>query len=111
MIKTSLFCLLLIIIIPFKTIGINQNIKFKHITVEDGLSVSWVHTIVQDSCGFIWVGTHNGLNRYDGYTFVTYKNNINDKNCISNNSIKCLLEDSKGNFWIGTNKNLNRYQK
>ena len=51
-------------------LGQSQSVKFKHITVDNGLSQSWVRCITQDKTGFLWVGTDNGLNRYDGYNFA-----------------------------------------
>jgi PAS domain S-box-containing protein len=88
-----------------------QNIRFKHLTIDNGLSQSWVHSIVQDKYGFMWVGTDDGLNRYDGYNFRVYKNNIRNKYSISSSSIMTLFNDSRGNLWIGTKQGLNLYDR
>ncbi len=64
-----------------------KDIQFKHLTTDDGLSQSWVHSIIQDKYGFMWIGTEDGLNRYDGHSFRIYKNNFRDQYSISNNGI------------------------
>lgn len=81
----------------------SQNIKFKRITNENGLSAVTVKSIFQDSKNFIWIGTQDGLNRFDGYHFKTFKNNPRDKNSISSNDINCFYEDKAGIIYIGTN--------
>lgn len=84
-------------------------IRFKHYTTDEGLSQNMVDCIMKDSRGFIWVGTWNGLNRFDGYNFTVYKENSQDKKTISNNFVYDLCEDKFGNIWIGTNNGLNNY--
>ncbi len=79
-----------------------QSLKFKHLTVKDGLSNNKVNTVIQDQYGFMWFGTDDGLNRYDGYNFKIFRNNPEDSTSISDNSIWALTEDSKGNIWVGT---------
>ncbi len=90
-------------------IGQNSLVKVTHLSLEAGLSQSNVRCILQDKTGFLWIGTQDGLNRYDGYNFRVFKNNPNDANSISDNMITCLLEDKKGFLWIGTLDGLNRY--
>lgn len=86
------------------------NLKFEHISMEDGLSMNPVMGIVQDNNGYLWFGTADGLNRYDGYNFVVYRHNEYDSTSISDNFITCLLKDYNGNLWIGThNEGVNRY--
>ena len=83
---------------------------FKSLTVEKGLSSSDVNCLIQDKLGFIWIGTDNGLNRYDGSEIKVYRNKQNNSNSISDNSIWSLYEDRKGNIWIGTKGGiLNKY--
>ena len=83
---------------------------FQHITSRDGLPVNDVATIFQDSHGFIWIGTANGLSRYDGYTFTTFRHNQNDPNSLSHNHVRTIIEDDEGMLWIGTeNGGLNRF--
>src|SRR6266702_1133369 len=87
------------------------QIKFEHIGTREGLSQININCIIQDSRGFMWVGARNGLNRYDGYKFVTYRYDSKNANTISNNMIVDLAEDSKGNIWIATQNGLNRYDR
>lgn len=84
------------------------NINFQSITIDDGLSQSLAEYIYQDSLGYIWIGTNDGLNRYNGNEFKVYKNIKNDENTISNNMISSLVEDSNKNLWIGTDGGLNK---
>lgn len=86
--------------------------QFKQIKLEEGLSQSSIYCMLQDKKGFIWFGTANGLNRYDGYSFKVYANDPLDTTSISDNSILSLLEDSEGYIWIGTTDGvLNRYDR
>lgn len=86
------------------------GIEFGKISLEQGLSQSTVTSIVQDARGFMWFGTQDGLNRYDGYNIKVFLHNPDDSNSISDNGIWCLLSDSRGDLWIGTERGgLNRY--
>lgn len=78
------------------------SMRFDHFTVEDGLSQNSVECILQDRKGFLWFGTNDGLNRYDGYRFLVYKHNPQDPTTLSNNNILSLYEDSDGDLWVGT---------
>lgn len=78
------------------------EIKFSHLSVAEGLSQSGVRAILQDKTGFMWFGTQDGLNRYDGYQFTVYRNQPGNPNTLSNNYITALCEDKAGNIWIGT---------
>ncbi len=88
---------------------IGQNILFRHLTVENGLSQNAVMAIAQDKRGFLWHGTRYGLNRYDGTHFKVYKNSPNNNNSISDNLINALLVDDEGILWVGTSNGLNKY--
>jgi ligand-binding sensor domain-containing protein/signal transduction histidine kinase len=88
----------------------NCVLRFDQISIEEGLSQSSVHVILQDSRGFMWFGTQDGLNRYDGYTFKTYKPYPDEPNSLSDRWILSLLEDKDGYLWIGTRLGgLNRF--
>jgi ligand-binding sensor domain-containing protein len=78
------------------------NIKFENISTKEGLSQSSPNCIIQDTRGIIWIGTEDGLNKYDGYNFTVYKPEVNNPGSISNNRIKCILESGDGILWIGT---------
>jgi ligand-binding sensor domain-containing protein len=75
-----------------------QSYNFFHFNKNDGLSHNQVHCILQDSRGFIWVGTTSGLNRHDGNNFRVFKQNTNDPNSLSENNIFHIFEDSQGNL-------------
>ncbi len=79
---------------------------FVHLTVEQGLSQSTVQTIVQDHVGFLWFGTEEGLNRYDGYGFVVFKHDPHDPHSLPDNIVSALFEDSRHRLWIGTEHGL-----
>lgn len=85
-----------------------QNLKFKHINVENGLSNSTIECIFQDSRGFIWFGTRDGLNRYDGNEITVFKS-TGKAGSLSDNFIRCILEDQDKNLWIGTSNGLNKF--
>ncbi|MFN3693547.1 MAG: two-component regulator propeller domain-containing protein [Ignavibacterium sp.] len=90
----------------------NQDYKFTHLKIEDGLSQSTVYSIIQDKKGFMWFGTGNGLNKYDGYKFFIYSNNPSDSTSISDNGIISMIEDHEGIIWIGTSAgNINRFDR
>ncbi|WP_282133481.1 two-component regulator propeller domain-containing protein [Cellulophaga baltica] len=79
-----------------------NSLKFEHLNTENGLSQSDVNTIFQDDNGFMWFGTHDGLNRYDGYNFTVFKPNPENPHSISSNLIWKIIDDDQGNLWIGT---------
>ncbi|QNL50548.1 histidine kinase [Olivibacter sp. SDN3] len=80
----------------------SQPYYFKHYQVEGGLSNNAVICSMQDSKGFMWFGTRDGLNRFDGYSFKVFRRDARDSLQIGNNYIHSLFEDSSGNIWVGT---------
>ena len=94
-----------------QTLSGRENVKFTHITTGDGLSQSTVTCILKDKYGFMWFGTEDGLNKYDGYRFTIYRNNLSDKSSVAGNSISALYEDKAGNLWIGSKGGLSRYNR
>lgn len=85
---------------------LGQRILFNSFNTDNGLSGSQVYSLLQDKTGFIWIGTDNGLNRFDGKEFKVFKKQPNDKNSISDNSIWALFEDKDGIIWIGTKEGI-----
>lgn len=79
----------------------NRDVKIERISVDHGLSHNGVRFTFQDSHGFLWFGTENGLNRYDGYDFKVFKDS--DQNLLADEWNTAMVEDSLGNLWIGTN--------
>lgn len=80
----------------------NPSIRFERIGIEEGLSQNSVTAILQDSQGFLWFGTQDGLNRYDGYTFTIYRPDVDKPTAISDRWVTALAEDSNGTLWVGT---------
>jgi len=87
-----------------------QDYYFKHYKVESGLSHNSVVTTLQDHRGFMWFGTKDGLNRFDGYTFKMFSHNPEDSTSVSSNKIWSLVE-YKDRLWVGTDNGLNMYDE
>ena len=85
-----------------------KNINFKRITVEDGLSQTTVEYMFQDSKGYVWIGTDDGLNKYNGDKFEIYRYKADGENSISANYISAIIEDDEENIWVGTSIGLNK---
>ncbi|MFL9832164.1 two-component regulator propeller domain-containing protein [Flavobacterium sp. ST-87] len=92
-------------------VSYSQGYSVRFLDVSDGLSNNSITTIYQDKEGYMWFGTYDGLNRYDGYNFKIFRNEINNPNSISNNTIYSLEGDSSRNIWIGGNKGASVYDK
>ncbi|MEP6684035.1 MAG: two-component regulator propeller domain-containing protein [Parafilimonas sp.] len=86
-----------------------QFYYFRNYQVNDGVSSNTITCIMQDSKGFMWFGTRNGLNRFDGSSFKIFRNDINDPQSIGSNSILCLYEDKNEHTWVGTYKGVYVY--
>lgn len=91
--------------------GAQQLSSFTSLTVENGLAQNSVMAIAQDSVGFIWLGTRNGVNRYDGYRFKTYNRNTRYANNSEQGETTSLLTDFTGTLWEGNSKGLYRYNR
>ncbi len=78
-----------------------QTRTFDYLTIDEGLSNNTIYAILEDRDGFVWLGSRDGLNRFDGYECTLYKSNAQDPQSLSDNRIQCLYEDKKGNIWIG----------
>ena len=100
-----------LIIFPGLVFSQIHGIRFEHIGTREGLSQVNVNCIIQDSRDFMWVGTRNGLNRYDGYKFITYRYDSKNDNSLSNNLITDIAEDREGNIWIATQSGLNNFNR
>ncbi len=118
----NILCRLLILLLIFSitTVGNATShpqpkvfispIEFDHLSLEDGLSQATVSCMIQDSQGFMWFGTEDGLNRFDGYTFKVYRNIQDDPTSLTDSWVNAIYEDSQGFLWLGTEGGgLNRF--
>jgi ligand-binding sensor domain-containing protein len=97
------FCIVALLLSAcFTDFAQHPELRFKHLTVEDGLSQSTVRAIFQDKAGFMWFGTDIGISKYDGNDFTVYKYDAADTAGIPSNFIIEIFEDSYGKFWVGT---------
>ena len=106
LLKKASFLFTALVICVFSAYSQNVNVRFNHITTDNGLSQNTIEDIFKDSRGFVWFATRNGLNRYDGYSFKIYKAE-NSEHGLSCNFVHSICEDLEGNLWIGTEDGLN----
>jgi signal transduction histidine kinase/ligand-binding sensor domain-containing protein len=100
--------LMLILLFVLAGLHAQTDIRFKRITINDGLSLSSVYCIYQDSKGFMWFATEDGLNKYDGRNFTIYNHTPSESNSLSHKWIENILEDRYGNFWLSSRHGLTR---
>lgn len=81
-----------------------QSLRFRHLSINEGLSQNTVRSIVQDQQGYMWIGTVDGLNKYDGHTVTTYYNHRSDPTSLSDNEVLALLADRSGKLWVTTGR-------
>jgi len=106
--KTALFLLLIGVAVAFR---MPEFIHFNYLTTKDGLSQNSINSIIQDLDGYIWIGTQDGLNCYDGYTFKVYRPDPNEPMSLKYTSITTLSVDKRGMLWIGSDAGLCRMHK
>lgn len=87
------------------------SMRFFHLTIADGLSHNMVRAIVQDPQGFLWFGTQDGLNRYDGYSFAIFRHLRSDPHSLVHNTVQALAVDSRGVLWVGTVGGIDRFDR
>jgi len=100
-----------LIILSLFSIGqtlFGQSVHFNTVSLKEGLSQNTITSMVQDDRGYIWMGTSDGLNRFDGYEFIVFRNSKGDSTTLSSSLISCLYLDTEGMLWVGTNVGLNR---
>jgi len=110
-IKIRYYFFLCFLFLPSHIFTQNRKLEFEHLTTKDGLSQSTVSCILQDSKGFMWFGTQDGLNKYDGYTFTIYQHDPDNPESITSSVIFEITEDSRGNLWIGTENGLDLFDR
>ena len=110
--RVKLFLILVFIGLSSSLFAQNQQLHFDHLGTADGLSELNPNCIMQDCKGFIWIGTADGLNRYDGYKFKIFRNDAKDSTTIGGNYIQDIAEDKDGYIWVGTiGGGLNRFDR
>jgi ligand-binding sensor domain-containing protein/signal transduction histidine kinase len=100
---------LFLILISGSLAGQDDYVRFKRITINDGLSLSSVYDIYQDSKGFMWFGTEDGLNKYDGQNITVYGAHTDQHNLLANKWVEEIYEDKAGMIWLGSRSGLTRY--
>jgi signal transduction histidine kinase/ligand-binding sensor domain-containing protein/ActR/RegA family two-component response regulator len=101
--RNRIFFILMLMFLHYAALPQNQHhFRFGHLGTASGLSQSSVLCVFQDSRGFMWFGTRDGLNKYDGYSFTVYKHVAGNANSISHNTVEYIAEDADGNLWLGT---------
>ena len=99
----------ILLLIPLLGMAAGEGSRFSHLGLDEGLSQMSVMKIYQDSKGYIWLGTRNGLNKYDGHSVTVYKPDSEDRtHSLVDRQITAIAEDSDRNLWIGTGKGLSR---
>jgi ligand-binding sensor domain-containing protein/signal transduction histidine kinase len=107
--KTDKIFVIIILLLSLNLISAGQRIQFNNLTTNDGLSSSNILCIQQDKNGFVWIGTYDGLNRYDSKEFKIYKHETNNPNSLPDNLIRSLFIDSENNMYVGTNTGISKY--
>ncbi len=102
----QIIAFLFLVFILFSGIA-QSHIRFKNYSITSGLSQSYVNTVIQDDVGFVWIGTQDGLNKFDGYNFVVYNSERIEN--LTSNYFYCSYKDDSGFLWFGTEKSLLRY--
>ena len=112
MVSYRYLCALLLLFHSILSYPQSEHLSFDHLGTAQGLSQSNVICTLQDSRGFMWFGTREGLNKYDGYNFTVYKNKLGDDKSLANNLVNAIVEDNKGYLWIATwGGGLDRYDR
>jgi len=106
----ALFCSLSIL--KSAATDVVNNLSFDLYSQEHGLSNNQIHCILQDSKGWMWMGTSQGVCRFDGYRFTAFKNDPDDSTSLKGNLVRVIYEDHKGQLWVGTeNGGLNKFDR
>ncbi len=98
------------LLLPFSStlLAGHWGVTFEHLSMDNGLSGRIVPCMLQDSTGYLWFGTFGGLDRYDGYSFKSYRHNPDNPTSLTNGTVLSLCEDRSGNMWVGTSQGLEK---
>ncbi len=110
---SSILILICLILFPLSAAGVNSMPRhnFHALSTTEGLPTSEVQKVFQDSEGFLWFATRNGLCRYDGYGITVFRSDLPNTHHLTDNNIYCLADDGRGNLWVGTSNGVNRFDK
>ncbi len=106
---TALFLLLLSLFLLTHPVFSQDQLSFQKFTEEDGLKNTFVTSLLQDKAGFLWMGTANGVHRFDGYGFKSFGLNQSDNQGLSHQTVWCLAQGREDFLWFGTSAGLNRF--
>ncbi|HEX6891782.1 MAG TPA: two-component regulator propeller domain-containing protein [Chryseolinea sp.] len=109
--QSGICCLLILFSVTQYSIAQNQSLRFEHIGIEEGFANTFVTAILQDRKGFLWVGTGDGLYKYDGYSFTKYQYDPLDPNSLSQNLIYTIFEDKAGTIWTSSIEGLCKFDR
>ncbi|MFD2574253.1 two-component regulator propeller domain-containing protein [Spirosoma soli] len=101
--------LLTLLLLANQGYGQSPTLLFQRLTLSQGLSTNYATSFAQDTLGFLWIGTINGLNRFDGLRCVTYTRQVGNPHSLSNRIVRCVFKARNGTLWIGTQRGLNRF--
>ena len=101
--------MILFLLLRLPVWGQEDYVRFKRLTINDGLSLSSIYYIYQDSKGFIWFGTEDGLNKFDGQSITVYGATTDQYNILANKWIELIYEDKSGMIWLGSRGGLTKY--
>lgn len=105
------FLWILLLVLSAQLRAQDIDLHFVNFTSRDGLSSSTVNAVIKDRYGFMWFGTDDGLNKFDGIRFTVYRHNVNDSTSLKSNRVLSLYEDKGGNLWVGTTAGLSLYDR
>lgn len=108
--KNILYIVLLVLGVHY-CFGQQKEYNFINFSSKNGLASNTVNVIVKDKYGFMWFGTEDGLNKFDGHNFTVYRHRENDTTSIGRGAVMAMLEDKEGNLWVGTNITLSVYNR
>ena len=103
------YLLVVILLLPAFTQAQSPTLAFQYLTIRQELPSNYATSILQDDLGFMWVGTVNGLARFDGQRCISYNRQAGNSNSLSHRIVRCLFKAQDGSLWVGTQRGLNRY--
>ncbi len=109
--RTKILCVLLLFSFSRNSQAQTESLRFEHIGIEEGLLNENITAILQDSKGFLWFGTLDGLYKYDAYSFTKYQFDPFDQNSLSQNFIYNIFEDKYGTIWVSTFEGLCKFDR